>query len=89
MSVDLPVSYASTDPALDWVPLDFDGASLSDTIDLLRPIRAIRADVAGNVTVITRGGTRNMKFAAGETRTVVATRVKLSGTTATGLEGAI
>lgn len=73
-------------PAWDWVSLD---ALLSDTVDLTTPIRAIRATAAGNVVVITAGGTRTMAFTAGETRTVVATRVKSTSTTATGLEGAV
>lgn len=75
-----------TSPAWDWISLD---ALLSDTVDLATPIRAIRATVAGNVVVITPGGTRTMAFTAGETRTVIATRVKSTSTTATGLEGAV
>ncbi len=79
--------FAGDGPALDWISLD---ALLSDTADLATPIRAIRATVAGNVVVITASGSaRTMAFAAGETRTVVATRVKSTSTTATGLEGAI
>lgn len=72
-------------PAYDWVPI-----TPSDTADLATPIRAIRADTAGNVVVITAlGTTRTMAFAAGETRTIRATRVKSTNTTAGTLEGAI
>lgn len=83
-----PTGSINDGPAWDWIPLD---ALLSDTIDLPQTIRSIRATVAGNVVVITGGGTRTMAFAAGETRTVIASRVKSvgAGTTATGLEGAI
>jgi hypothetical protein len=54
---------------------------------LAKPIRAIRANTAGTVTVTTSGGSRVMNFAAGETRDVVATHV--TAATAGGLEGAV
>lgn len=75
-------------PAWKWIDID---AVKSDTVDLAVPIRAIRANVAGTVTVIALDGTTSvaMNFAAGETRTLMAKRVKSTGTTATTLEGAI
>jgi hypothetical protein len=49
--------------------------------------RAIRANVAGTVKVdLYTGGSVTMNFAAGETRSVRATRVYAAGTTATGIE---
>lgn len=71
-------------PAFDWFTI-----SPSDSVDFTTPVRYIRATGAGNVVAITRGGTRTMAFAAGETRGVVATRVNSTSTTATGLEGGI
>jgi hypothetical protein len=69
-------------PALDWVSIT-PGASALDT-----PVRAIRANTAGTVTVTTPlGSGRVMNFLAGETRSVSATHV--TAATATGLEGAI
>jgi hypothetical protein len=67
--------------ASDWVTIT-PGAS-----PLATPIRAIRANGAGTVTVTTAGGSRVMNFLAGETRWVRATHV--TAATATGLEGAI
>jgi hypothetical protein len=59
----------------------------NDSTDLERPTRWIRATVAGNVAAImASGNTRTMAFAAGETRRVSATRIKATGTTATGIE---
>lgn len=50
------------------------------------PVRAIRAEGAGTVTVTTAAGfSRTMNFAAGETRYVACTHV--TAATATGLEG--
>jgi uncharacterized protein len=70
-------------PALDWVPIT-PGASA-----LATPVRAIRANAAGTVTVKMRGNgqSRTLNFLAGETRTVFATHV--TAATATGLEGAV
>lgn len=70
-------------PALDWIPITPGASALSS------PIRAIRANVAGTVTVKMRsnGQSRTLNFLAGETRTVFATHV--TAATATGLEGAV
>lgn len=78
-------SLSPTSP--DVIPLD---AILSDTVDLAAPVRGIRATVAGNVKVTTAAGNaRVMAFLAGETRRVACTRVWLTGTTATGLDGLV
>jgi hypothetical protein len=74
----IPVSEA---PPLDWLPITPGASALSS------PIRAIRANAAGTVTVTTEGGSRVMNFLAGETRNVYATHV--TAATATGLEGAV
>lgn len=70
-------------PALDWVPIT-PGASALDP-----PIRAIRANTQGTVTVTMKwnGQSRTMNFTAGETRRVLASHV--TAATATGLEGAV
>lgn len=68
--------------ALDWLPIT-PGADPLDP-----PLRAIRANTAGTVTVNTALGTaRVMNFLAGETREGVFTHV--TAATATGLEGAV
>lgn len=59
-----------------------------DNNDLPTRIRAIRATVAGNVAIIGADGVAaTCAFLAGETRALRITRVKSTGTTATGLEG--
>jgi hypothetical protein len=71
----------------DVIALD---ALKSDTVDLVVPVRSIRANVAGAVAVKTAGSagvTRTLNFLAGETRDVICTRIMSTGTTATGLEG--
>lgn len=70
-------------PALDWVPITPSGTPLDP------PIRAIRANTAGTVTVTMRwnGQSRTMNFLAGEERSVWASAV--TAATATGLEGAV
>lgn len=67
---------------LDWVPI-------SPSADpLAKPVRLIRADGAGTVTVTVRSGaSRVMRFAAGETRMVYATHV--TAATASNLEGGV
>lgn len=81
------IGVVTDGPAASWITLD---SLLSDTVDLPQLIRAIRADVAGNVAVVTLDGvSHTMPFTAGETRTVLAKRIKSAGTTATGLEGAV
>jgi hypothetical protein len=55
---------------------------------LASPIRAIRANGAGTVTVTTfAGNSRVLNFLAGETRNICATHV--TAATATGLEGLV
>lgn len=59
-----------------------------DGNDLPIRIRAIRATIAGNVAIIGADGiAATCAFIAGETRAIRVTRVKATGTTATGLEG--
>lgn len=59
-----------------------------DGADLAIFTRAIRAAGAGDVALVTVGGSEvTCKFTAGETRSIRVTRVKATGTTATGLEG--
>lgn len=59
-----------------------------DGNDLAVPTRAIRADGAGDVVLVTAGGSAvTCKFAAAETRPIRAVRILATGTTATGLEG--
>lgn len=82
------------------VPLDYAKANTVDTtgtpVDVLlitpgapalaKPIRWLRANAAGTVTITTFAGTSVvMNFLAGETRFVGATHV--TAATATGLEG--
>lgn len=52
------------------------------------PFRALRANTAGLISVVTAAGTlRQMNFLAGETRYVAIRRIRVSGTGATGIEG--
>jgi hypothetical protein len=73
----------SNGPALDWVPIT------PGAIALTIPVRAIRANAAGTMTVtmMYNGVSRVMNFAAGEERSVWASHV--TAATAGGLEGAI
>ena len=72
-------------PASDVFPI-----TPNDSTDLAVATRAIRASGAGNVVLVTvAGNERTCAFAAGETRPIRATRVKATGTTATGLEGMV
>lgn len=76
-------------PAADWrAPMHWVAvATPSDSADLVFVTRAIRANVAGTIKVdLYTGGSVTMNFAAGETRSVRATRVYATGTTATGIE---
>ena len=80
--------FANHASALDSPAEDVFPITPNDTIDLALATRAIRASGAGNVVVITvAGNERTCAFTAGETRAIRATRVKATGTTATGLEG--
>lgn len=73
----------SGDVPSDWVPITAGASALA------RPIRALRANVAGTVIVTTAAGnSRTMNFLAGETRLIAATHVT-GGTATTGLEGAV
>jgi hypothetical protein len=63
----------------------------SDTVDQPSgPFRALRSMTAGKIAVYTPKSptvARVMDFLAGETRYVAVTRILLTGTTATGIEG--
>lgn len=62
----------------------------SDSANLPKPVRGIRATGAGNVRIITQSGNDVVcAFAAGETRAIYATKVFSTNTTATGLEGLV
>ena len=72
-------------PASDVFPITPD-----DDTDLAVATRAIRADTGGNVVLVAMAGPeRTCRFADGETRAIRATRIKATGTTATGLEGMV
>lgn len=77
-------SSNTTAPPFDWVPITPAAG------DLATPVRAIRANAAGTVTVKTAlsGNTeRVLNFLAGETR--YGYFIAVTAATATGLEGAI
>lgn len=60
----------------------------SDSVDLAKMTRAIRATTAGNIAIIGADGVAcTCAFAAGETRPIRAKRIKSTDTTATGIEG--
>lgn len=68
--------------AVDCFPITPGGSALA------RPVRAIRANGAGTVTITTfAGASRTLNFLAGETRMVGATHV--TAATASGLEGMV
>ena len=72
-------------PASDVFPITPD-----DDQDLAVTTRAIRADTGGDVVLVAMAGPeRTCRFADGETRAIRATRIKATGTTATGLEGMV
>jgi len=72
-------------PASDVFPITPD-----DDTDLAVATRAIRADTGGDVVLVAMAGPeRTCRFADGETRAIRATRIKATGTTATGLEGMV
>lgn len=76
----------STSPAEDIVPIDVSGTDHTPT----QPYRALRANVAGTITVDTLSGSnRILNFAAGEQRAVYVTKIYKTGTTATGIEGSL
>jgi len=55
--------------------------------EVITGFRMLRATTAGVIRVITEAGnTRDMAFLAGESRPVMGTHVKSTGTTATGIE---
>ena len=79
------LSSGLSSPANDVFPI-----TPNDGADLPKVTRAIRADAAGDVVcVMLSGDERTLKFAAAETRAVRVSRVKATGTTATGLEGIV
>lgn len=59
----------------------------SDTVNIVGgPARALRANVAGNLAVVTADGTAiTYAVAAGEVLPIFATRVNATNTTATGI----
>jgi hypothetical protein len=72
-------------PASDVFPITPD-----DDQDLAVATRAIRANTGGVVVLVAMAGPeRTCRFADGETRAIRATRIKATGTTATGLEGMV
>jgi hypothetical protein len=78
--------YFSTNTAdIDLQKMGADGQGISGyaaTLDPGRPCRAIRANTAGNISVVTpRGNTEIIPFAAGETQSIRATKITTSGTT--------
>lgn len=77
------VDAASTFVPVDWVPI----AASADA--LARPVRALRAEGAGTVTVNTAGGSnRVLNFKDGETRYGIFTHVTaITGPTA--VEGGV
>ena len=80
------LTYDSTSPGFDSVPVDVSGGDVTPT----EPFRAIRVEVAGDVVVDTQLGTqRTLAFVAGETRPMVVLKVYQTGTTATGIEGIV
>lgn len=73
---------SSADPAGDIIIV-----TASDSVDLKKQARAIRATVAGNIQLTTpAGNTVICAFTAGETRAICATRIWATNTTATGIE---
>lgn len=62
----------------------------SDTVNLKQVIRSIRANTAGIVKVTTiDGSTAQLQFGAGDRCPGMFVRIWATGTTATGLEGAL
>lgn len=81
------VKSTKVSAATDVILLD---AVKSNTVDLVSPVRAIRATVAGNISLVTKtGATVVCAFAAGETRDIYASRINSTSTTATGMEGLV
>lgn len=78
-------------PGVDIVPITpSDSADISTTIgnDTIVGVRALRAQVAGNIKVTMAGGNdRTLAFLAGETRPGFFKRVWGADTTATGISG--
>lgn len=82
--------FATYSSGLDSPASDVFAISPDDNTDLAVATRAIRANGAGDVVLVTMAGNEcTCKFADGETRAIRATRVKATGTTATGLEGMV
>lgn len=71
-----------TDPATGVISI-----TPSDTAIIQEPIRAIRADVGGNIKItFPDGRVTTCAFGGGETRPIRATIIWATGTTATGIE---
>lgn len=69
-------------------PYDYvDSVTPDNNTDLTRPSRSIRVAGAGTVSFINQYGvTCSAVFLAGEERPIRATRIRSTGTTATGIE---
>ena len=82
--------FAAYSSSLDSPASDVFPITPNDVTDLAVTTRAIRANTGGDVMLVTlEGNERACKFADGETRAIRATRIKATGTTATGLEGMV
>jgi hypothetical protein len=82
--------FATYSSGLDSPATDVFLITPDDDTDLAVTTRAIRANTGGDVVLVTlEGNERTCKFADGETRAIRATRIKATGTTATGLEGMV
>lgn len=83
-------NFAHVHKGIDAPASDVFLISPNNDVDLAKVTRAIRANTAGDVVVVTvAGSTVTLKFAAAETRPIRVVRVKATGTTATGLEGMV
>lgn len=86
----MPIDFAALRPSAVNPVSEWYVVTPNDGADLPKPVRALRATAAGTIrcTFVT-GTTADMNFNAGETRTAFITRVLVTGTTATGIEGGV
>lgn len=79
-----------TEPAVGYVTVLDGTLVLSDTVNVPQVIRSLRADVGGVIKVTCLNGVvARLNFAGGETRSGMFIRIWATGTTATGIEGAL